>query len=138
MKTTTSSRQYRLPHPTPPPTSKTVEPSALLHPEAPTPRALLAKGFPESAVGVATFHFLSLNAREVFVAGSFNAWQPRATPLTQQSRGKWSARVELGPGTYEYRFVVDGQWQEDPRAVRSKANPYGGLNSVVDINSAQG
>jgi AMP-activated protein kinase-like protein len=41
--------------------------------------------------------------------------------------------VLLQPGHYEYRFVVDGQWQDDPMASRFAANSFGGLNCVVDV-----
>lgn len=73
-------------------------------------------------------------AREVLVAGSFNDWQPRATlMMTKQRGGKWSTELLLKPGQYEYRFVVDGQWQDDPMAARFVANSFGELNCVVEV-----
>ncbi len=54
------------------------------------------------------------NAQAVFVAGTFNHWQPDATPLKHESGDKWVAHLNLQPGTYEYRFVADGQWYDDP------------------------
>jgi 1,4-alpha-glucan branching enzyme len=79
------------------------------------------------------FEYVSLDAREVFVAGTFNDWQPRATPLAKQPGGRWSTTLTLKPGTYEYRLIVDGQWQDDPRAAGFTANPFGGLNSVIEV-----
>jgi 1,4-alpha-glucan branching enzyme len=53
-------------------------------------------------------------AREVFVAGTFNGWNPSATPLVRDADGNWSVTVELVPGRYEFKFVVDGAWCCEP------------------------
>jgi 1,4-alpha-glucan branching enzyme len=74
---------------------------------------------------------LAPEAREVQVAGNFNGWRPEATPLKNTGAGEWLVRLSLRSGLYEYRFVVDGCWSEDPRAVQRAANPYGGFNSVL-------
>ncbi|NNF07949.1 MAG: hypothetical protein HKN21_14390, partial [Candidatus Eisenbacteria bacterium] len=52
-------------------------------------------------------------AGSVSVAGDFNGWNGTATPMTK-SGDVWSVVVSLGPGTHEYKFVVDGQWVADP------------------------
>jgi hypothetical protein len=39
----------------------------------------------------------------------------------------------LRSGQYEYRFVVDGEWCEDPQATQRVANPHGGFNSVLTV-----
>ena len=80
-----------------------------------------------------SFEYFNPAACEVLVAGSFNDWQPRATPMAKQRGGKWSTELLLQPGHYEYRFVVDGQWQDDPMAARFVANTFGGLNCVVEV-----
>jgi 1,4-alpha-glucan branching enzyme len=72
-------------------------------------------------------------AEEVFIAGDFNQWNPRSTPLRKDTNGDWRASLLLRPGPHEYRLVVDGEWRNDPRAVRSVANPFGSLNSVVQV-----
>ena len=70
-------------------------------------------------------------AREVKVASNFNGWRPDATPLKNTGAGEWVVRLMLRSGQYEYRFVVDGRWIEDPQASPRMANPYGGFNSVL-------
>ena len=75
--------------------------------------------------------FFAPEAREVNVAGNFNGWRPETTPLKNTGAGKWVVRLMLRSGQYEYRFVVDGRWREDPRASQRVANPYGGFNSVL-------
>jgi len=97
------------------------------------PIGLLEERFPNSEAHAVSFEYFNPAAREVLVAGSFNDWQPRATPMTKQRGGKWSTELLLKPGHYEYRFVVDGQWQDDPIAARFVASPFGGLNCVVEV-----
>jgi hypothetical protein len=75
--------------------------------------------------------FFAPGAGEVKVAGNFNGWRPEATPLKNAGAGEWIVRLRLRSGQYEYRFVVDGRWSEDPRASQRVANPYGGFNSVL-------
>lgn len=53
-------------------------------------------------------------ASEVCLVGAFNDWDSRATPMRQNTRGVWTTTVELAPGSYEYKFVVDGQWRCQP------------------------
>lgn len=77
------------------------------------------------------FTFLAPEAGEVSVAGSFNGWRPNATPLKDTGGGEWAVRLMLRSGQYEYRFVVDGRWLEDPGAPQRMANPYGDCNSVL-------
>src|ERR1039457_5205197 len=72
-------------------------------------------------------------ARKVNVAGNFNNWRPEATPLKNTGAGEWVVCLRLRSGQYEYRFVVDGRWSEDPGASQRVANPYGSFNSVLRV-----
>ncbi|CAH8379422.1 unnamed protein product [Eruca vesicaria subsp. sativa] len=56
----------------------------------------------------------------VEVTGSFNGWEHRVglELETSKSSGKekcWSTLLWLYPGTYEIKFIVDGQWITDPQ-----------------------
>jgi hypothetical protein len=53
--------------------------------------------------------------------------------MNKEGGGKWSAELLLAPGRYQYRFVVDGTWQDDPKAARFVANPFGGTNGVIEV-----
>lgn len=77
--------------------------------------------------------FLDPEAREVLVAGNFNNWRPEATPLKNIGQGKWAVRLMLRSGQYEYRFVVDGRWTEDPSSSQRAPNSHGGYNSVFVV-----
>lgn len=71
-------------------------------------------------------------AKTVAVVGTFNNWDTGKTPM-QKDGGNWKARIPLGPGRYEYRFVADGQWLSDPNAKESVGNDFGSTNSVLVV-----
>jgi 1,4-alpha-glucan branching enzyme len=75
------------------------------------------------------------DAIDVCVAGSFNNWQPQATPLVPLGNGKWAKELTLPAGSYEYRFVVDGQWVTDPKAEVVAPNPFGSENAVLTVDT---
>ena len=81
----------------------------------------------------ATFKFMAPEAESVLLAGDFNAWDPNAHPLKKVSNGMWRINVSLSPGRYEYRFLVDGQWQNDPESKTFVPNPFGSDNSVKNL-----
>ena len=59
-------------------------------------------------------------ATNVFVAGLFNEWNATATPLARrEDDGWWYVELDLFPAEYGYKFVVDGNWVEDPLADNS-------------------
>ena len=71
-------------------------------------------------------------ANSVVVAGSFNNWDARKTPMEREGDG-WKVRLPLAPGRYEYRFVVDGQWITDPNCKETVRNDYGSTNSILVV-----
>lgn len=75
-------------------------------------------------------------ASAVYLAGTFNQWHPTATPMQPAGDGRWTAELELAPGVYEYRFIVDGVWLHDPAAETNVPNPFGGLNSVLTVHAS--
>lgn len=81
----------------------------------------------------AHFEIANADANQIFVAGTFNGWRPGATPLEKRGDGKWAVDLSLRPGCYEYRFVVDGKWQDDPAAGAHVRNPFGGTNAVMNV-----
>ncbi|MCS7466366.1 glycogen-binding domain-containing protein [Stieleria sp. ICT_E10.1] len=79
------------------------------------------------------------DAKEVFLAGTFNEWKCDATPMSKDGAGKWTAKLELPAGRYEFKFVVDGQWccetnchaeGECPQCV---PNDMGTMNRVCEV-----
>lgn len=72
-----------------------------------------------------------VSANEVAVAGSFNDWLPVA--MKANKKGVWEKSVQLAPGSYEYRFVLDGHWICDPACDELVSNPFGGHNSLLTV-----
>jgi chromosome partitioning protein len=81
------------------------------------------------------FTFKSMAARDVQLAGDFNNWVPDKGVQTRQAPdGAWEKIVRLGPGVYQYRYFVDGEWVPDPSNPRRVEGPAGGVNSVIIIS----
>jgi len=76
------------------------------------------------------FEFSAPGAREVFVAGEFNNWDARANPLKKDKNGLWKITLPLTPGKYEYRFLTDGKWGNDPSCSGCVPNKFGSQNCV--------
>ncbi len=82
----------------------------------------------------AVFVTLYPRAQTVQVAGDFNNWQPEECPMQKVGdSGVWQTEMKLAAGRYRYRLVVDGQWQQDPYNELTEMNPFGGLNSVLEV-----
>ena len=73
-------------------------------------------------------------AKKIFLTGDFNDWQEEKTAMKPGRDGVWQKRLRLGPGRYQYRFIVDGNWQDDPGNQWREANPFGSDNSVIEIS----
>ncbi len=99
--------------------------------------ALNGSGYssPRVANGRLVFTFHDDVATSVSVAGDFNGWDQRATPLQRNKTGLWSTEI-LVPraGQFQYKFIVDGRrWIEDPANGMKAPDNYGGLNSLLVI-----
>ena len=73
------------------------------------------------------------DAGAVSLVGSFNDWTPGAKPLIQGTNGVWKTSLTLTPGVYEYRYVVDGEWCDDPQCDEHSANDFGSANCLVRV-----
>jgi hypothetical protein len=73
------------------------------------------------------------SARSVKLAGDFTDWGKFPLDLMQSEDGVWFSVVPLTPGQYSYRFIVDGQWCDDPRSIQHVSNPFGTENAVLTV-----
>jgi 1,4-alpha-glucan branching enzyme len=80
-----------------------------------------------------TFSIPAPAAQSVQLVGDFTHWQKLPIPLRKEGNGVWRASVELEPGEYHYRFLVDGQWRDDPDCARRIPNPFGTQDSVRQV-----
>lgn len=81
----------------------------------------------------ASFKLHAPNAKKVAVAGSFNNWDIKDLIAKKDLKGNWSAKVNLKPGRYEYKFIVDGRWTNDPHCPGCTTNSFGSQNCVLEI-----
>lgn len=70
----------------------------------------------------------------MFLCGSFNDWQPDEYEMQKQA-DSYELELELPPGRYLYKFIVDGRWQVDEKAELFEDDGKGGRNSVVIVGS---
>jgi hypothetical protein len=79
------------------------------------------RGNRNSVIGIGDTLFFTLNgypnAKKVMVAGNFNEWNEKELAMNK-TRGGWQLPYVLASGSYEYKFIVDGEWITDP------SNPY--------------
>lgn len=77
-----------------------------------------------------SFAIRAPEAADALLAGDFTHWQQNPIHMKRDKNGVWKTSVSLPPGTYEYRFLVDGHWLDDPECGLRVANPFGSENMV--------
>ena len=83
-----------------------------------------------------TFAFEAPEAEHVLLVGDFNEWTRNGSEM-EPIGGIWTKVIKLAPGRYRYRYVVDGQWQNDPSNAAIEPNPYGGHDSILVMDDAE-
>ena len=81
------------------------------------------------------FSLEKIEANEVILMGDFNKWNPKIHPMKNDGNGTWNKVVMLYPGRYEYKFLIDGEWKEDPRSDQVCLNRFGTQNSVLNLTA---
>jgi 1,4-alpha-glucan branching enzyme len=82
---------------------------------------------------IQTFSFTAPTALSVQLVGDFTQWQSKPISLQKSNNGVWLTTVKLAPGAHHYRFLVDGEWRDDPECTLHVPNPYGGRNAVRQV-----
>jgi 1,4-alpha-glucan branching enzyme len=77
-----------------------------------------------------SFQFQAPEAQEVYLAGDFNNWDTSTNLMKKDKKGIWKTILSLTPGRYEYRFLVDGNWENDPTCSCCVPNEFGSQNCV--------
>lgn len=72
-------------------------------------------------------------AKDVRITGDFLRWGEEGIPLSHDGHGGWRTVLPLGPGCYQYRLLVDGEWRDHAEATERVANPYGTQNCVLKV-----
>ncbi len=91
---------------------------------------------PVPTVGGVIFTLAAPEAHRVQLAGDFNQWTPDGNEM-ELSSGVWRKMLQLAPGRYRYRYVVDGRWQADPLNSCVQPSPYGEYDSVLILDEGR-
>ena len=73
------------------------------------------------------------NANRVVLMGEFNGWNAKKHAMSRSDDGVWEKSLLLYPGTYEYKFLVDGGWQNDPENPFNSPNCFGTRNNFIIV-----
>jgi 1,4-alpha-glucan branching enzyme len=79
------------------------------------------------------FSIIDLEAESVTVVGDFNQWDPKSHLLKRKGDGVWEKTIPLSPGTYEYKFLIDGKWRLDPSNQDECQNAFGTRNNILIV-----
>lgn len=80
------------------------------------------------------FAFHAPSASSIKVVGNFNNWTPTDDcQMKKEKSGMWSKTLDLEPGTYQYKFIIDEVWVEDKTNPKSIDSPFGGRNSIIKV-----
>jgi hypothetical protein len=84
---------------------------------------------------VFSYHPLKPGRHRVMLVGDFNSWSRDATPMFERGNGDYSVSLDMTEGVHSYKFLVDGDWANDPRsdAALEESDGFGGKNSAVLI-----
>ena len=83
----------------------------------------------------ALFSVRAKEGSKVYLAGSFNDWNPTAKKmLDPNGNGVFAVVINLPVGSHEYKFVIDGIWCADPECADWVQNDLGTLNSVKVVD----
>jgi 1,4-alpha-glucan branching enzyme len=99
----------------------------------------MTKTFRQTSSPATNFVCDAPEAKAVFIAGIFNAWNSLATPMAKNHRGNWFAALHLPPGTHEFKFVVGGEWCCEPDCNKSTdcpqcvPNDFGTMNRLIEV-----
>lgn len=76
-----------------------------------------------------------MDAETVYLCGDFNQWNRTSHPLKHRKDNSFSLTLSLKPGQrYCFRYLLDGErWENDATADAQTPNPFGSMNSVVEV-----
>jgi len=92
---------------------------------------------PKMVKKLVAFEYFDPSANVVALVGDFNHWNSAARPLKRDSGGLWKVKIRLAPGSYQYKFVINGErWEEDPLNQHRVMNEHGTHNSIREVGAS--
>jgi 1,4-alpha-glucan branching enzyme len=80
------------------------------------------------------FKYNNCKASSVLLVGDFNSWGQKKLAMKKIDEGTYRKSLLLPPGTYEYKFLVDGQWVNDPSNELTLVNCFGTTNNIIHVH----
>jgi len=93
----------------------------------------LKEGFAESGERRVVLSYHHFAGQDLKIAGDFNDWIPDHRVETRSINGTVQKVLRVPPGAYQYRVIIDGEWQEDPVNPVRVPNDLGGSNSLLRV-----
>jgi 1,4-alpha-glucan branching enzyme len=72
-------------------------------------------------------------ANEVILMADFNKWNKKIHAMKKDNNGTWTKTVIIPSGRYEYKYLVDGEWWNDPKNHEVCYNQHGSLNNIITV-----
>jgi 1,4-alpha-glucan branching enzyme len=89
---------------------------------------------PQKIADGVLFSLQAPQANKVAVTGEFTNWSREGIPLEVDGEDNlWKIVLDIQPGEYEYRFIVDGVWIRDPNNRDYIRNEFGQENSLLIV-----
>ncbi|PXF47794.1 SNF1-related protein kinase regulatory subunit beta-2 [Gracilariopsis chorda] len=89
---------------------------------------------PKRAVVSFVYHVDARHA-DVSVKGSWDQWQ-KQLPLVPSEHGYWHSNTALPPGSFLFKFVVDGKWTHSTQ-YEVQSDGFGGYNNVINVKESE-
>ena len=100
------------------------------HVPGPPPARARVEYDPQVSGETVHFRLDAPQASEVAVAGDFNGWSPKTHLLSRSEGGWWDLTLTVPPGSYQYAYVMDGEWVTPPQAAETLDDGFGGRNGL--------
>jgi len=79
-----------------------------------------------------TFTVPAKEAKKVAVVGTFNDWNAEEAQLRKLKNGTFKGTIDLpSDRSYEFRYLVDGEYQNDEQADKFVWNDFAGTNNAL-------
>jgi len=86
------------------------------------------------AIREVNFEIEAPNAKDIYIVGDFNHWtKTDENKLDKFADGRWKKKLDLSPGRYKYKFIVDGEWTLDTKNAEREQNTFGTFDSVLKL-----
>jgi chromosome partitioning protein len=81
--------------------------------------------------------FKDLAGTDIKLAGDFNNWEPDRGVTTERHDDLVTKTLRVGPGRYQYRLIINGEWRADPTNPHRVTNEYGEINSLLEVEDTR-